>query len=269
MDSGDDIDTLIARTRKLNNERLEAVHRGRDRLLELNSHRTAVSQEIVADIRENEGGKALDDYMERSFDAFGLESEPLADNVLLVKPTEGMERHFSASLETQTHFHYPELPEDGIRITYDRETALAREDVQFFTWEHPMVEQALDRVMSETTGNSAMIAIRHPDVPSGTLLVETLHVVDCLAPAELNVDRFLPPQVLRDVIAPSLASVTEQLPWTGFEEHLLEVQADALHRSPDSQREGIGQTLARAGEQASTALASLATDDARGQCAAR
>lgn len=264
IDSGDDIDAVIARTRKLNDERLDAVHRGRDRLLELNSHRPEVSAKIVADISNNEGGKALDEYMEQSFDAFGLESEPLDDNVILVKPTEGMERHFSASLETQSHFHYPELPEDGIRITYDRETALAREDVQFFTWEHPMVEQAMDRVMSETTGNSTMIAIRHPDVPSGTLLVETLHVVDCLAPAELDVDRFLPPQVLRDIITPNLTSVTEQLPWTGFEEQLLEVQADALHRLLDSQREGIGQMLATAREQASQVLAQR-RDDARHQ----
>ena len=250
LEDGASLDELVSKTRALNDERLTAVNRGRDRLLEMNSHRSQTSAELVDDIGDNEGGEHLEHYMERSFEAWQLESEPLGDEVFLVKPTEGMIRHFAASLETQDHFHYPELPVDGIRITYDRTTALAREDVQFFTWEHPMVEQALDLSITDTTGNSAMIAIKRPDIPSGTLLVETLHVVDCVAPAELDIERFMPPQVLRDVVAPNLQSVAEQLPWTDFTEDVLEVDNNALHRLLDSQREGLQKMMAAARERA-------------------
>ncbi len=257
IETGDGLDDLIERTVTQNRERLDAVNRGRDRLLELNSHRPGVSAEIVADIAEHEGGAALEDYMERSFEAWQLESEPLGDHVFLVKPTEGMVRNFSASLETQDHFHYPELPDDGIRITYDRDTALAREDVQFFTWEHPMVQQAIDLSTTDTTGNSAMIAIRHPEIPSGTLLVETLHLVDCIAPAELGVDRFLPPRIVRDVVAPNLASVAANLPWDEFTEEQLDVDRTALYRLLDSQRDGLQKMIGAARERATEALTGL------------
>ena len=90
-----------------------------------------VSTRLIADIKANQGGADLATYMEQSFDVWGLESEPLEDEVLLVKPTQTMIRNESISLETMDHYHYPELPEDGLRVTYNREVALSREDVIF------------------------------------------------------------------------------------------------------------------------------------------
>jgi ATP-dependent helicase HepA len=251
------IDELIAKTRQANLERREVLHRGRDRLLELNSHRPERSAEIVADIDAHEGGEALERYMELSFDMWGLESEPVGDGVFSVKPTESMVRHVSASLETLAHYHYPELPEDGIRMTYDRSTALAREDVAFFTWENPTVQQALDIAVTDVTGNSAMIAVRHPQIPSGTLLVEVLHVVDCVAPSHLSVDRYLPPRVLRSVVSPSLADIAPHLPYTDFAEYLLDVRTDALHALLESQMAAIRKMLDAARQSALAKLEEL------------
>ncbi len=251
------IDQLLPEVIEQNLLRREAVNRGRDRLLELNSHRPAVSANLVADIRANEGGSDLERYMESAFDAWGLESEPLPDQIYLVKPTEGMVRHASTSAETYGHYHFPELPEDGIRITYNRATALAREDVLFFTWENPTVQQALDVAISDVTGNSAMIAVKHPHLPSGTLLVETIHIVDCIAPKALGADRFLPPLVLRSLISPNLADVAEQLPYTSFNAEILEVNNTALHQLLESQSGGIRQMLGSAGTHAEGKLAGL------------
>ena len=117
----------------VNEQKHRDVQNGRDRLLELNSHRPEVSTRLIADIKANQGGADLATYMEQSFDVWGLESEPLEDEVLLVKPTQTMIRNESISLETMDHYHYPELPEDGLRVTYNREVALSREDVNFPT----------------------------------------------------------------------------------------------------------------------------------------
>lgn len=253
------VDALIETSSKLNTTRRASLNRGRDRLLELHSHDPTVSAELVADIEAHEGGTVLEDYMEMSFDIWGLESEPLDDHVHLVKPTERMVRHFSTSLETLEHFHYPELPEEGIRITYDRATALAREDVAFFTWENPTVQQALDIAVSDVAGNSAMIVVKDPRLPGGTLLVEALHVVDCVAPGDLDVDRYLPPRVLRCVIAPNLTDIAGQFPYSDFASEVLQVNADALHKLLDSQMEGVRKMLDAARTSATRQLEGLRT----------
>ncbi|MBD3649287.1 MAG: hypothetical protein HUJ31_17970, partial [Pseudomonadales bacterium] len=252
-----DLAEIIGRTREMNDKRKATLERGRDRLLELNSHRRDVSRQLIGEIGEFEGGKQLEAYMERSFDMWGLESEPLDDHVQVVKPTERMVRHDAVSIETMDRYHYPELPEDGIRITYDRDTALSREDVAFFTWESPLVRQALDLVTSSITGNSTMVAIKHPHLPSGTLLLETLHVIECIAPAELMTDRYLPPKVLRSVVTPNLENVSRSFPWQDLEEEQLEVPDSTLHKIIDSQLNGLRQMLEVAGEEAGRQLEQL------------
>ena len=245
-----DLEPFISAIKLENKRRNEILNKGRDRLLELNSHRSDVSAPILTDILDNAGGDALEEYMEASFDLFGLESEPLGDHVHIVKPTESMQRNFSVSMETMDHFHYPELPEDGVRVTYDRQTALAREDVTFFTWENPIVQQAIDAVISDVTGNSTAIAIKHPKIKSGTLLTETLHVVDCVAPAKLQVDRYLPPSVIRSVITPTLSNVASKLAYQSFNDDILEIPPETLSKIIDSQLSGIKEMLSKARDEA-------------------
>jgi len=238
-----DMDEFIAAASDFNRTRLANVSKGRDRLLELNSHKPAVSALIVEDISGEESGKSLEEYMELSFEMFGLESEPLGDGVQGIKPTETMIRNTSISLETMGHFHYPELPEEGIAITYDRDTALARENVGFFTWENPMVQQALDSIMADVTGNSAMIVIKHPSQKTGTILLEVLHVVTCIAPAEIMSDRFMPPLVVRSVITPDLGDISETFEFSGFSDHL-DVPTETLQKILGSQAAGLRSMLA-------------------------
>ena len=59
-----DLEPFIAETKLENKRRNEMLNKGRDRLLELNSHRPDVSAPLVADILDNAGGGALEEYME-------------------------------------------------------------------------------------------------------------------------------------------------------------------------------------------------------------
>ena len=170
---------------------------------------------------------------------FGLESEYTGENILTVKPTESMIRNDAISVETLGHYHYPELPEEGIRITYDRDTALAVEDVNFFTFEHPIVQQAMDLVTSDVTGNSTMIAVKHPALPPGTLLVEVLHIVDCVAPLALQADKYMPPSIIRTVITPKLADISSQLPYQDFIAEQLDIPITTYVTILQSQQDGI------------------------------
>ncbi|MFT4853598.1 MAG: ATP-dependent helicase HepA [Candidatus Azotimanducaceae bacterium] len=253
---------FIGRSKTLNEARQSQLKQGRDQLLALNSHRPDVSARIVTAVDEQAGGAALMEYMELSFERFGLESEPLGDAVWRVKPSDTMARHYAVSAETMDHFHYPELPEDGLRYTFDRATALAREDVLFLTWEHPLVQQAIDLVSSDIHGNSTMIAVKHPDLPAGTLLVETLYIADCVAPKGLMVDRYLPPRVIRLLMQPGLTDISDHMAWNDFEVVKLDVPKSALGGIVESQRGGIKKMLEAARTLAKSQLMDLRTQAA-------
>lgn len=82
-------------------------------------------------------------------------------------------------------------------ITYDRAQALAREDMQFLTWEHPMVQGGMDLVLSGSMGNTSVALIKNKALKPGTVLLELLFVSEAVAPRALQLGRWLPPQALR------------------------------------------------------------------------
>ena len=177
---------LIAEARA-ERERLESeLHSGRDRLLELNSGGAGEGQALVEAILEQDDQFALPIYMETLFDAFGIDSEDHSENALILKPSEKM---LDAS--------FPLGDDEGVTITYDRDQALSREDMQFLTWEHPMVQGGMDLVLSGSMGNTAVALIKNKALKPGTVLLELLYVSEVVAPRSLQLGRYLPPAALR------------------------------------------------------------------------
>jgi ATP-dependent helicase HepA len=148
----------------------------------------------------DERRKDLSDYMERVFDLFGVEQEHHSTNSLVIKPGAHMPVH-----------SFPALPEEGATATYQRDLALSREDMQFLTWEHPMVSGAMDMVLSGEFGNTAFCTLKLPPLKPGTILLEALFVLSCIAPGELQLHRFLPLTTLRLVIDNRNNDLTEIL----------------------------------------------------------
>ncbi len=60
-----------------------------------------------------------------------------------------------------------------------------------------MVSAAMDLVLSSDTGNAAISVVKHQDLKIGEYLLETLFIVECSAPADLQIGRFLPPTPIR------------------------------------------------------------------------
>lgn len=56
--------------------------------------------------------------------------------------------------------------------------ALAREDAQFITREHPLIRNGLDLILSGDTGSSTISLLKNKALPVGTLLVELIYVVE-------------------------------------------------------------------------------------------
>jgi len=195
-----DIDAFIAKTQALSAEIEAQLHNGRDQLLELNSCRKELSDELIDQINSYEHEGALWPYMENVFECYGVDTEFHSADCFIVRPSD----HMRVS-------HFPALSEDGVTVTGNRQLALAREELQFLTWEHPIVTSAIDLVLSSETGNAAISVIRHPELKAGQFLLECLFIVECSAPAELQIGRFLPPTPIRVLINQHQQDVTETL----------------------------------------------------------
>jgi ATP-dependent helicase HepA len=187
------LDALIEATRQLNGEILEALHRGRDRLLELNSCRAREAEGLARRIREAEGEEDLWDYLEAVFDAYGVNVEEHSEHCHILMPGD----HMRVS-------HFPGLPEDGVTVTLDRGIGLAREDMLFLTWEHPLVRGAMDLVVNDAQGNAAFALVRHPDLEAGQLLLETIYRIECAAPKRLRAERHMPQTAIRLLVDANL-----------------------------------------------------------------
>ncbi|MGZ4958757.1 MAG: RNA polymerase-associated protein RapA [Methylomonas sp.] len=183
------IDVLIAHTKTLNAQVEEEYHKGRDLLLELNSCRPDEADRLVEEISALENDGSLWPFMESLFDCYGVDVEYHSRDCSILWPSENLRIA-----------HFPMLQDDGLTVTINRDIALAREDMQFITAEHPMVLSAMDLVISSETGNAAVSVVRHPQLKAGQFLLELLFVAECSAPAELQIGRFLPPTPIRILI---------------------------------------------------------------------
>ena len=199
---------LISESQQLTTTLQAKLEQGRDLLLEFASFDALDGDRITQALSDAEARKPLSNYLSESFRFFGLELEPLSSQVQLVKPTTLLQTRSTVSAESQGHLQYPEIAEEGIAYTLDRATALAREDIQFLTWEHPLVSQALDRVLSDQIGNACVSLIKRPALPAGTLLVECLYRLDCAAPPHLELQQHLEQPFLRFIIAPGPIDLT-------------------------------------------------------------
>ncbi|MDO5577297.1 MAG: hypothetical protein Q4F84_09465, partial [Fibrobacter sp.] len=94
-------------------------------------------------------------------------------------------------------------------VTFDRTTAVQREDIEFFTPDHPAVLDGIDLFLGTETGNSSLAVWPSSGTPS--LLLETVYVIECIVPQELNISRFLPPVPIRIVVDQFLKDKTKDL----------------------------------------------------------
>ncbi|MDD2048666.1 RNA polymerase-associated protein RapA [Pseudomonas putida] len=228
LESGDDGEwQVLVDEARAERERLEAeLHSGRDRLLELNSGGAGEGQALVEAILEQDDQFALPIYMETLFDAFGIDSEDHSENALILKPSEKM---LDAS--------FPLGDDEGVTITYDRNQALSREDMQFITWEHPMVQGGMDLVLSGSMGNTAVALIKNKALKPGTVLLELLYVSEVVAPRALQLGRYLPPAALRCLLDTNGNDLASRVSFETLNDQLESVPKASANKFIQAQRD--------------------------------
>lgn len=185
----DQLDALVAETAAVNEQMLTQLREGRDRLLELNSCRENIAEEVIQSVESSSQPSELNHYMGRVFDHFGVDQEHHSSQVMIARPSEHMLVDF-----------FPGLTEEGLSLTYSRNQALQREDVEFMTWEHPLVSGVMELIANGETGNTGISTIKVPPIKPGTVMLECYFVPFCPAPKALQLGRYLPEASLRVLV---------------------------------------------------------------------
>ncbi|MCP3673676.1 MAG: RNA polymerase-associated protein RapA [Gammaproteobacteria bacterium] len=188
IQADDNLESLITETTDYTQKLLKQMQEGRDRLLELNSCDPEIAKGLIENIKQEEQNGELTDYMERVFDEFGVDHDYHSEHALVIKPTDHM-----------LSDHFPGLNDEGNTITFDRNKALSREDMEYLSWEHPMVVDIMDAISSSDIGNASVATISIKGLKPGTLLLESCFTVEKMAPRDLQLHRYLPVQPIRMV----------------------------------------------------------------------
>lgn len=239
------IEAFIVKTHILSGEIEQALHNGRDQLLELNSCRAEKAQ-VLINLMQAIEKQNLWDYAEPLFDCFGVDIESHSEDCYILRPSE--------SLRVA---HFPYLQEDGMTVTVNREIALAREDMSFITLEHPMMTAAMDLVLSTETGNASVSVVKHPDLKAGQFLLEMLFIVECSAPENLQINRFLPHTPIRVLINQFQQDVSASIRHESLHETGESINHEQISRFLASQRQPIQAMLQLAEQNAGQKMQEL------------
>ncbi len=250
------LQTLILRTQSLNAELEWHMHEGRDQLLELNSCRSQVAEQLIHQVNRQDQDTEFWPYMEALFDCYGIDVEDHSEHSYILWPSENLRVSY-----------FPYLQDDGLTVTTDRGKALAREDMQFLTQEHPMVLTAMDMVLSSETGNACISVVRHPLLKGGQFLLELLFVVECSAPAELKAGRFLPHTPIRVLMDQNINDVSETITHDSLVEVHEQFATDQIVMFLNSQRDHIGIMIKSAEIQAENQMQHLIAEAERSMLA--
>jgi ATP-dependent helicase HepA len=206
--------SLIADTTAFQQELKQMLANGRDRLLEMNSFRPAVAKKLVEQIGEADLDASLEKYMTQVFHHFSIDIEDLAPRTYLLHPTQA------------NKYKFPSLPDEGIAVTFDRKRALAREDMSFVSWDHPMATGAMDMVLSLGVGGASYGVLR--GTRNSAILLEVLFVLETSGGQNTHVDRFLPATPLRVVVDHGGEDVTDDYPIELFDQQLRPGRVDDM-----------------------------------------
>lgn len=191
------LDQFITESKKLRDETEAQMERGPDRLLALSSRGDGEVDETLELMDAWDGDRAFEDWILRLFDYFGLSVEELGMRGYLLQP---------GNVITDA---FPDLPEDGMSVTFDRERALSREEIGLMSADHPMVRNSIDLLLSSEAGNSAFGVWEAPGTSS--IILEAYYIVECVAPASLQTDHYLPAVPIRVAVDYQANDLTSDL----------------------------------------------------------
>ena len=172
-------DALIRETRVAVAQWESELREGHHRLLRWKHELESAPDRDIALLRSADADPDLLPFAETLWEQFGLTMECLRDQDYLLRASP---------------FYTGELPlrEEGLRFTPSRTRALEREDLDLLTWDHPLLRDAIEALLSSRSGTCGWFKAEGLDYPC----LQAVYILDPMAPAKVPTHRFLPPTPL-------------------------------------------------------------------------
>ena len=224
-------------------EALEAeLQAGRDRLLEYNSCRPIVAQEIVSALEDYDDNTTLPMFMKRFMAATKIDFDEQSNGTVIIKPTDQMQ------VQGLT------LDEDGMTATFYRDQAQLREDAQYLTLEHPFTESVMEMINTQGFGSTNVAVLKSAALPQGSVLIEVWFKVDVIAPKALNLPSSLPQQLVRVLLSEKGQDLSQKIAPEILKPYLHHLDSNSCRQVVKARRDVIEERYNQALEIAKAAL---------------
>ncbi|WP_353140834.1 RNA polymerase-associated protein RapA [Acinetobacter pragensis] len=224
-------------------EALEAeLQAGRDRLLEYNSCRPIVAQEIVTALEDYDDNTTLPMFMKRFMAATNIDFDEQSNGTVIIKPTDQMQ------VQGLT------LDEDGMTATFYRDQAQLREDAQYLTLEHPFTESVMEMINTQGFGSTNVAVLKSAALPQGSVLIEVWFKVDVIAPKALNLPSSLPQQLIRVLLSEKGQDLSQKIAPEILKPYLHHLDSNSCRQVVKARRDVIEERYNQALDIAKAAL---------------
>ncbi|OCA64599.1 RNA polymerase-binding ATPase [Aeromonas piscicola] len=204
------LDALLARTREIHEPLKSRMEQGRDRLLEIHSSGGEAAQQLVDKLTAEDDDTGMISFALKMFDEIGVNQDDRGENALVLTPGD----HMLVS-------SFPGLPQDGMTITFDRPTALSRDDMALLSWDHPMMRGGIDLILGSEIGATSVALLKNKALPVGSILLELIFVAESAAHPQLY--RFMPPTPIRLLMDKNGQNLGEKVAFDAFNRQLTPV----------------------------------------------
>ena len=204
------LDALLIKTRELHEPLKARLEQGRDRLLEIHASGGAAAQQLVDKLAAEDSDTGMISFALKMFDEIGVNQDDRGENALVLTPGD----HMLVS-------SFPGLPQDGMTITFDRPTALSRDDMALLCWDHPMMRGGIDLILGSEIGATSVALLKNKALPIGSILLELIFVAESAAHPQLY--RFMPPTPIRLLMDKNGQNLGEKVAFDAFNRQLTPV----------------------------------------------
>ncbi len=204
------LDALLAKTRELHEPLKARLEQGRDRLLEIHSSGGEAAQQLVDKLAAEDDDTGMISFALKMFDEIGVNQDDRGENALVLTPGDHM-----------LVPSFPGLPQDGMTITFDRNTALSRDDMALLSWDHPMMRGGIDLILGSEIGATSVALLKSKALPVGSILLELIFVAESAAHPQLY--RFMPPTPIRLLMDKNGQNLGEKVAFDAFNRQLTPV----------------------------------------------
>ncbi|RJG39479.1 RNA polymerase-associated protein RapA [Motilimonas pumila] len=230
-----DVERLIQQSHELETQLSAQLEQGRDKLLELNSAGSLSNSDVLTKLAHADQQPTFPLFALKLFDVLGINQDDKGENCLVLHPTEHM---LVANI--------PGLPSDGATITFDRETALSRDDVHYLSWEHPIIRGGMDIILSGDTGTTSVSLLNNKALPAGTMFLELIFLVEAPASEHSQLQRFLPTTPVRVLLDKSGKDLADNVDFDTFKNQLKPVNRHLGSKLVNASQQAIHPLLAQA-----------------------